>query len=245
MKRKLSHPSQSTVSGLIGLSAFIFGAMGALELVLSGRLHPINLALFAVASIALIIAVAIRVSEEVYSWFITILYGAINRISDCRDSEIERVHDFATDFFGEDVTGVEKIRSICKKYRNGLKVGYSVNDRDIVGYIFYFPLNKTAVTKIKEFTFSAKDLTDTDVAKHAKYGHAMYIGAIAAKGFMAKAQMMGALKMAEQEAIKTRSKTVYARAATQPGLRILLKHKFEPVHPNAVGVGNFYFKSLQ
>lgn len=199
---------------------------------------------FSVGILLLALAALISISSHVYERIVGAVYGATHVIDFCSKHEVEIVHHFAKTFFGNEVTDPEKIHLIIRKYRNGLRIAKKFTDEgvSIIAYIFYFPINKSTVEKIHKYEFDVKDLKASDIASHPRYGYAMYIGAIAGRGVVAKAQMLSVLMDKQDEAKKTKTKTVYARAASRDGLRLLKKRGFKPVHTKADDVECFFMK---
>lgn len=238
---------KNIMGAAIAIAGLVLAVGSVVPVITSGDPNPYSVVLFLIAMLVLVFAIGIIVSDKMYRMILDWVYGENYQISRPTNDEIVKVHEFAEKHFGGSVTSPEIIKSITEKYRAGLKIA----KRDlkmgevVVGYIFYFPINKKTVDKILKFEFSAAELNASDVASRAKYGYAFYVGAIAAKGFRAKAQMLGALKAYEDLAKQTKSKTIYARAASSDGLRILKKHGFEPVHKKANSVDCFFKKLVK
>ena len=188
----------------------------------------------------------------IFARFLTGTYDAIIAfftmpdwdICACESEDVKHVYDFARKYFGPQITDIEKIELIRSKFKPGLKILKNRKNGQIGGYIFYFPINKTAVGKIRSYDFSPLSLDKSDVASKPRYGQAVYIGAIAALSVSGRYLMMGCLRSAEEDARKTKTKTAYARAVTPHGLRIVRKHQFMPVHPEADGENCFYHRKF-
>jgi len=197
----------------------------------------------------LVVSVFIALSQAAFRMVLEFIFDEkITGIAACTDDQVDGVHALARSFFGEGVTEPTKIRQIRAKYRDGLQVALG-RDRDgatvVRGYFFMFPINKQCCERIQSYNFTIADLTANDIAKQPSAGHAMYIGAIAARGAVAQMQLLGAMKSRASTVAQTRSRTAYARAATQRGLEVLLEHGFEPVHPKADTVDCFFKKTFE
>lgn len=232
------------VSLLIATSGMLITIVGALPVALNGFPSLLASAGFFFGLSLLLVAGLVWASSRVYDFVIGFVTETTHVICNCEDHDVDSVYHFASSFFGETITSQNQIRLILRKYKGGLKLakkrtkaGYS-----LVGYIFYFPINKEIVDKIHKYKFSVGELTPKDIATQAKYGYAMYVGAIAGKGLIAKAQMLSLLMNYEQEAMKTKTKTIYARAASSDGLKLLKKNGFEPVHARADDIDCFFRK---
>ena len=214
---------------------------------MSPHTNVIALTLVLIGVFIFVFGILLITKDGIYVMFIDFVCSGVDHILTCSNRDVEAVHKFAMKFFGNAVTNPDQIRKILSKYKYGLKIGISHRNgsKDIIGYFFYFPLNKVAVDKIKKFEFDVTKIEKEDVSTKPRYGQAIYIGAIAANSLSARAQMLGALKQAVEEAKLTKTKTVYARAASMDGLRILKKHGFLPVHPRANEEGCFFFKKYE
>lgn len=233
------------INGLSALAGRIFSAMPDWLTALFGL----------VAVVALALGLLIFLSESIFNWFVYhILHGKPRSIKRGENKHCEAVHSLAREYFGDQVTSPDQICGIIKKYRNALIICLSERksgpetietQRVLVGYFMAFPISKSCVEKIHDFSFDASDIKDADIITNPHQAHAMYIGGIVGKGIGTRYELIGALKIYLGEAVKTRTQTIYARAATGAGLRILVKHGFEPVHPNAPGLNNFYKRAVR
>lgn len=245
-RRTISRDRVSQPLGWIGLAISILSATPLLAdktfLPMFGVILCLGLAIVG-------FAIAIHLSDTVFEWFVVVgLGGKVLDIRTCRSTEIPQVHSLAENFFGESVTAPETIGNIVSKYRDGLQVAIGHNSErelSVRGYYFLFPINKRCVDRIHDYTFTVAQLTSDDIATKPKYGHALYIGAVAARGVIARAELMGAIKTNAERASQTRSGVAYARAATKRGRDLLLENGFEPVHPYAVGLDCFFKKSFR
>jgi len=210
--------------------------------------HQTSAPFYAILSIGLLIVavgLSIRISEFAYGLAASTFYAGLTRICRCNDGHIDQVHEMARRYFGEDVTDVCKIREIQSKFKDGLQVAIKKDEHgnDIVsGYFFLFPINKRCVERIVSFNFDISEINQLDIATKPQYGHAVYIGGIAADGIFIRKELLGAIRVADSLVSKTKTKTVYARAATPLGLKLLQRNGFSPVHPMAVGLNCFYMR---
>lgn len=240
--------SQSKLAGYISWSGF---AIGCASLVPVFTQHQTSTAFYIVLGIGIVImllGLSIKLSEFVYGVVAAIFDAGLTRIGRCLDHHVDEVHQMAKRYFGEEITDVTKIKEIRSKFKDGLQVATKKdkNGRDIVvGYFFLFPINKRCVDKIISFEFEVSKITQSDIATRPQYGHAMYIGAIAADGILARRELLGAIKIADSLVARTKTKTVYARAATKRGLDLMIKNGFTPVHPLADGIDCFFMKTVQ
>lgn len=237
---------QKNPNFFFALASLLLAAASTVPLINSDKTNWIVNLFFFFAILIIIFVLLVLFGIRACSYIAVWLGGDPCRIRRPTDEEISDVYTFAKDYFGDSVTDAETIRQITKKYKDGLKLAKRrKNGKNVVvGYFFFFPINKTTVEKIRKYEFAAKDLSAADVASRPQYGYAFYIGAIAAEGWRARAQMLGALKANEEIAKYTRSKAIYARAASKDGLRVLRKHGFYPVHEKADDVDCFFKKKI-
>lgn len=236
------------VSHLLGWVGLLISMLSATPMLSDKALSPLFVVILVLGGSIFAFAIAVRVSDTVFEWFVVvILGGTVLDIRTCKPAEIPLVHRLAEEFFGESVTAPEIIRNIVSKYRDGLQVAIGHNmDRELTvrGYYFLFPINKRCVDRIHDYSFKVSQLTKEDIATNPKYGYALYIGAVAARGIIARAELMGAIKANAERARQTRSRTAYAKAATKRGRDLLLENGFEPVHPYATDIDCFFKKSF-
>lgn len=245
MTRKPVQRDRVTVP--LAWSGFAISVLSAVSLLSDQRSAPVFWVILSLGMATITFALVVHLSDTVFEWFVTIFGGTVLDIRTCGPSEIAKVHELASHFFGEGVTEPDLIRQITDKYRDGLQVAIGRNgehELTVRGYFFLFPINKLCADRICNFTFEVATLKSEDIATKPKYGHAIYIGGIAARGLIARAELMGAIKANAEKARQTRSGIAYARAATPRGRALLEENGFVPVHPHARDIGCFFKKSF-
>jgi len=119
---------------------------------------------------------------------------------------------------------VERNRNIIK--------AFSDHGNEIRGYYIIYPINKDADSRIFEGKVrNAKSLKESDLTKTIGAASAIYISMLAGEGRHAKALALYNLKR-DLRKISLNSKKVkklYAKPASQDGLRLMKKYGFEPV----------------
>lgn len=204
--------------------------------------------LVAAGSITSIFGYLVAFSRSSYILALRLLYGDDDiLILPCRDEDVEAVHKIGCEFFGEGVTDPDKIRAILRRFNRGLMVAYATDEcsRLVVrGYFFAFPIKQSCVNLIQQGRFSIANLDPREIATQYRYGHAVYIGAIAGTTRLVCGRLIGATQGCYQDVIKTKSRTAYAKAATSRGRELLERNDFSPVHPQAKGIGCFYEKTI-
>lgn len=240
--------SRDRIANALAWSGFLIGLAGVAPLIFQTNVTPFFW-LFLVPGLAvLLLSLAVGLSQTFYTWVTLLFLGrgslAISAGADCH---VEGVQKIAKQYFGETTTNQEKTKEIISKYKDGLRVACAKNregEIEVVGYYFLFPINKRCVDRIYAFDFDIGSISSDDIATKPRFGYAMYVGAIAAKGWLARAELLGALKATEDQVALTKTKTAYARAATKRGREVLLQHGFKPVHSKADDVECFYRKTF-
>lgn len=128
-------------------------------------------------------------------------------------------------------TSLDVSNAVYGKCRKGWKKVIDVRNDEIVGYFIVLPLTKTGEDAIanREFGFHDKNAVDYFRQRHTSRGSA-YIGMVGAReGHTdAKAFAINRLKHFVNSGDYGR---LYARAATDDGLRLLKAKGFKPVFP--------------
>lgn len=240
--------SQSKLADYVSWSGFAVGCASLVPVFTQNQTSFAFYIIICIGALIILLGLCIRISDFAYGIMASMFDAGLTRIGRCLDHHIDEVHEMAKRYFGDDITDVNKIKEIQRKFRDGLQVAIKkdANGRDIVaGYFFLFPINKRCVDKIFSFEFEVSKIDQADIATRPQYGHAMYIGAIAADGIFARRELLGAIKLADSLVARTKTKTVYARAATKRGLELLVKNGFTAVHPKASGIDCFFMKIVQ
>jgi hypothetical protein len=168
-------------------------------------------------------------------------------ISTCRHEDVQAVYELAVGHFGEGVTPPDQIHRILARHRTGLKTAHWVGGgqpRELCGYFFVIPINRSLATKIHMDRFKVVDIDVDDIPRQPRYAYATYIGGIVGIGKPARHEILGALKAALDNSPRTKSGLVYAKAATEAGLRALDGYKFRPVHTKATGIDCYYYRDI-
>ena len=239
--------SQETLSIFLGCIGVILGIAGLIPIIIDGKTNILFWILITIACGFFIYGLIVYANDQAYDFLSKILGGPVSSITPCEDKYIEYVHKLAVSYFGGQVTSPQKIREILSKYRPGLQIALGTEDvpPNVRGYYFLFPINKTCVTKIKDFNFNVSQIDSGDITAKPRYAEAIYIGGIVGNDFWSRVEILGAVKSHANIVHQTRSKTAYARAATKDGLRVLVRNGFTPVHPRATDIDCFYMKSFK
>jgi hypothetical protein len=110
----------------------------------------------------------------------------------------------------------------------------------IVGFYTLFRLTAAGTRAIARGDFAITTCPVEYLRKDKKYFYkTLYVAAMFGKNKKARAMVWGALN---QRVVELRPKNVFARAATEDGLRLLEKASFSPVQADKPGVGALYRK---
>jgi len=210
------------------------------------------------ASIIVVSTIFVGISALLFSTFIFKLalkyykenFQKTDRFSirESRHSDLEYVDKQSTKWFGavaSDRRSIDKIFNndssqiwIIEKTEFNNDKGHRITTR--VGYIILFRLNKYGVESIKNNEFNGSCPSREHLCRKGDVCNAIYIGAVVAR-FRARPYLLGVLENQLTLSKKYNSaKTIYARAATNDGLRALKTHDFEPLTPADTGVGSIF-----
>jgi hypothetical protein len=235
--------TQAKLADYISYSGFTIGIASLVPVYTQKQATPLFWTIVSCGAAIVFFGLAVRMSTTMFSLVARLLDAKVATITTCLDHHVDEVYSLARSFFGDEVTEPAKIKEIRAKYKNGLQVALSRERGErmtVRGYFFMFPINRRCVERIVDFTFQVSDLCQADIATQPRYGHAMYIGAIAGQGLMVRRELLGAIKLSGDIVAQTKTGTAYARAATDRGRTLLIDNGFAPVHPRADRVGCFY-----
>lgn len=166
-------------------------------------------------------------------------------IRPARVADAEAIHALGVSSFGTGVTGKAQILSFIRQCRSMFFVferrSLDRTHSEIAGYGCIIPISHLHTRQIEDRKFSIAELTPVHLPRGRANVAAIYIGAIVGRGKSERGKLLGYLEaVAGEQARKTRTKTVYAKAVTDDGLRILNKKGFLPVDPSLTGIGAFF-----
>jgi hypothetical protein len=108
----------------------------------------------------------------------------------------------------------------------------------IVGFYTLFRLTAAGTRAVKRDDFGITICPQEYLCKDKKYHDTnLYVAGMYGKDKRARAMVWGALN---QRVVQLRPKNIFARAATEDGLRLLEQAKFTPVQAGREGVGALY-----
>jgi hypothetical protein len=117
---------------------------------------------------------------------------------------------------------------------------WKITDRAgvIVGFYTLFRLTAAGTMSVKRGDFGITICAPEYLCKDKKYhDQNLYVAGMYGKNKKARAMVWGALN---QRVVELRPKNMFARAATEDGLRLLERAKFTPVQAGKTGVGALY-----
>jgi hypothetical protein len=108
----------------------------------------------------------------------------------------------------------------------------------IVGFFTLFRLTAAGTMAVKRGDFGITICPPEYLCKDKKYYYQnLYVAGMYGKNRKARAMVWGALN---QRVVQLRPRNMFARAATEDGLRLLKQAKFTPVQADKVGVNALY-----
>jgi hypothetical protein len=196
--------------------------------------------MFFVGSIALIIAYSLP-------HLVIIMTGRLDGyyINQAHERDIIAIHRIATQHFGRSVTPEAQIRDMIRHNPNIFWVLWEPKSRGLAsmirGYFCLIPLSEELTNKIEAYEFDVTNVKPHQIPKAADPVFAIYIGGIVALTWRAKGQALGhVLEKSRMLASQTTGRTIYARAASREGLRLVQKHQFQPIRTERCGVGDIF-----
>jgi hypothetical protein len=117
---------------------------------------------------------------------------------------------------------------------------WKITDRTgvIVGFYTLFRLTAAGTRAVRRGDFGITICPPEYLCKDKKYYYCnLYVAGMYGKSKRARAMIWGALN---QRVVQLRPKNMFARAATEDGLRLLEQAKFTPVQAGKAGVGALY-----
>lgn len=171
-------------------------------------------------------------------WATSLLEAPRFKCREAKLNDLERLHEFAKEFFGDVIATVESMR---QWYRKNSQLFYLVHESTaragkttavLVGFFELIPVTKGAVELLEREELSGTTFSEHHIAKPHGQPAAVYVAGIAARGFRAKAWVLGRVEE-RLERYRRRGLAIYTRPVTSTGLRLVKKHDFVPVGPRA------------
>jgi hypothetical protein len=155
----------------------------------------------------------------------------------CTDRDIGEVSKLAVESFGPLAASADRNRFLMSV--DSLSYWKLSNKaKRIVGFYCLFRLTAAGTRAIKRGEFEITSCPQEYLRRDQKYHHRdIYIAGIFGSGKKAQAMIWGALN---QRAIELRPKNIFARAASDDGLRLLGQNGFSPINPKKAGIGELY-----
>lgn len=160
----------------------------------------------------------------------------IERISSRDIGVIDQLSSEAFGIVASNSTQIQTLHELSKE------IFWKVIDRKTdatVGYFCVFRLTKYGVEQIRLGIFNAPCPDPRALISFNKSNCPIYIGAIFAKGKRAKGIALAGMSVYLQQISPT---SIYAKAATKDGLRLLNKHGFQPVGGCSAAIGNYFVR---
>jgi hypothetical protein len=153
-----------------------------------------------------------------------------------RSKELMWVREFASSYFGTNVTPLESMRRWHDKYKNvfilleEINRSQGITQSTIHGYHCMIPLTSAAATLVADEQVDGTTILADHVSSTLGAAAAVYIGGVAGKGRRARAAILADL-YARIDDLKERRIPIYTRPITDDGLRLVNDYPFVPVDP--------------
>lgn len=168
-----------------------------------------------------------------------------------KESELKTIHDFATNFFGSDVSPLRRMTQWYRKNPEIFKVIYKVkrnhngNSKKFVGYYCIMPISLEAIEKLKSKEITGADFQPEHILSIKENPPAIYVGAIAASGLLAQGNTRSILHNDISNYWAPKTRAIYTRPITEKGLELIEEYGFTSVDPQSAGKKDeLYVKEL-
>lgn len=213
----------------------VLGSFGYFEKIGAAPNIAIYLAIMLVCFIAFL---AILILTYFYRMFdikikSRILYEDIFDVKHCSDNDVIKIAYIASDIFGDRATSVDQAIRLHNIDGNAFKY---IEDQcgNLRAYYCLIRLTKAGAKAIERDDFNISTVPIEYIRRDSAYRNAYYyIGAIYGDSRQSKDFVAGTLNGRLSE---VRPKKVFARAATEDGLKILKKRGFKPVNGRDPGL---------
>lgn len=149
--------------------------------------------------------------------------------------QLEEIYLFCNQVLGEGIASIERVRQWYGKNHDIFYLIYERKRRSfkqtntLVGFFAVFPVTQQAKRLLSKNQLKGTEFTADHIVARGHQPAAIYIGAVAARGFKAKERTLMAL-MGYVISLAVRKKIlVYTRPISKDGLRLAKQYGFEPV----------------
>lgn len=247
---------------LIPVIGFLFGLAGALRLYLdnqsglpdwaqigeiwAARIVWLIVSLLVVGGVLTILWLAVfilnwlsRKRRQLFGLLDKVLSGGGLLIANCVPADITRIDEIARMEFGDAATPLERTRWLFDIDPESFKKVIDGKGR-ILGYYCLFRLSRMGMAAIERGEFDILTAPrEYFRADNKRRRNNIYVGSVFGNGWRTRAAALGALG---QAVVSLRPKSIFAKAATPDGLRILHDYRFRPVSANCRTVGCLFQK---
>jgi len=152
-------------------------------------------------------------------------------------AELEQALAFSQSFFGSATSDIDSIRKLHAKNSSmfylvdELSESKGKKTSKLVGFFDLIPVTKNAASLLDDEKLDGPRLTAQHIVKPRGRAAAVYVAGIGAKGFRARAWILG--KLGERlERYQDKGLSIYTRPATKRGLQLAERNGFTPVKSN-------------
>lgn len=195
--------------------------------------------LLVIGALLLVVGLAWLICPRILDWFTAVgtnIGDQRFRWRCARAQDLARVRNFAKSFFGEGISPIVAMRRWHKRYNKIfwlLEVrSASLDAAPLRGYYCMIPVTSAAAEDLEGELLDGTTLQPEHIEPVTDRAAAVYIGAIAARGFFARGSVLNHLRGRLTE-LDGRGIPIYARPVSEDGLRLLVKDQFKPVDSTA------------
>jgi len=168
-----------------------------------------------------------------------------------KKSELELIRDYGVQWFGNEVSPLNRMSIWFERNKNIFTVMYRVKrtkvtkSRKFVGYYSVIPITEPAVVKLKSNEITGAGFLEEHIEPSNVDPYAIYVGAIVAQAGLARGNIRSALHNEITNVWATKTKRVFTRPVSKHGLRLVEDYGFTAVDPaNSGKLQSLYAKEL-
>lgn len=165
-----------------------------------------------------------------------------------KERDLPAIYQLAFSLFGDEVSPLQSMVLWQEKNKYIFHTLYAVKSsayerrKRIVGYFVLLPLKETALRRLESGSARAKHLSTDDLHFYDENWDAVFIGAVVAVGFRARATILSLVQREITSFCAQKTNLFYTRPVTNDGLRLVKKFNFLSVDPNKQGEVNVLYR---
>lgn len=162
--------------------------------------------------------------------------------------DLPAIYQLAFSLFGDDVSPLQSMIQWHEKNKYIFHTLYAVKSstyerrKRIVGYFALLPLKETAIRRLESGSARAKHLSTDDIHFYDENWDAVFIGAVVAIGFRARATILSLVQREITSFCVQKTSLFYTRPITNDGLRLVKKFNFLSIDPSKQGEADVVYR---